>query len=140
MGFKERFRNFMRGRYGTDEFSRFLSYFALAMLVASLIIKAAGAASAGSALWWMALAVIVVSYLRMFSRNVERRSAENVKFLALRDRVKGFFRRETSHAKQLRTHRFFRCPGCSQRVRVPRGKGRIRIVCPKCGTAFVRRS
>lgn len=140
MGFRERFRSFMQGRYGTDEFSRFLSLSALVMLLAALIIKGVGAATAGSVIWWIALAVIIVSYYRMFSRNVSRRCAENVKFLALRDRIKGLSRREINHIKQLRTHRFFRCPGCSQRVRIPRGKGRIRIVCPKCGTAFVRRS
>ncbi len=140
MRFRERVARFLQGRNGLDQFSRALSYVSLAMLIVAFILQAARVQVVGNTLWWLALAVMAYGYFRIFSKNISRRSRENAKYLQLRARVTGWFRRESAHAKQLKTHRFFKCPGCGQRVRTPRGKGKIRITCPKCGTAFIRKS
>jgi len=140
MGFRERIARFMQGRNGSDALSRACSAASIVLLVAAIVTQAAGARVAGSVLWYIALALIVACYWRMLSKNVTQRYRENVKYLNLRDRALGFFRREFRHAKQLRTHRFFRCPRCEQRGRTPRGKGKIRVTCPRCGASFIRRS
>ncbi|HWQ58878.1 MAG TPA: hypothetical protein VN540_07625 [Clostridia bacterium] len=140
MGFKERIARFMQGRNGPDSLSRACSVTSIVVLVAAIILQSAGAKAAGSILWYFALALIAVCYWRMLSKNITKRYRENVWYLNLRDRFLGFFRREFAHVKQLKTHRFFRCPSCKQRVRTPRGKGKIRVTCPKCGASFIRRS
>ena len=63
---------------------------------------------------------------RCFSRNTYQRYRENRKYLMLLDRIKD------------REHRYFECPKCRQPVRVPRGKGKISITCPKCKEKFVK--
>ena len=140
MNIRERIQRFMQGRNGFDQFSRALSFAALIALILAVILQSAGAGIAGGVFWWVALALMAVCYWRMLSKNVTQRYRENVKYLNLHDTVKGFFRREFSHVKQLKFHRFFKCPGCGQCVRTPRGKGKIRVICPKCGTSFIRRS
>ncbi len=140
MNFRERIARFMQGRNGPDPLSRFFSIISIIVLIAANIVHALGAKVAGSALWWLALALMVVSCFRIFSKDVTRRYRENVRYLNLRDRALGYLRREISHFKQLKTHRFFKCPKCRQRVRTPRGKGKIRIACPKCGASFIRKS
>lgn len=140
MRFRERIERFMQGRNGPDALSRACSVASIVLLIAAVVTQSAGTRVAGSILWYVALALIIACYWRMLSRNVTQRYRENVKYLNLRDRALGFFRRELRHAGQLRTHRFFRCPRCAQRVRTPRGKGKIRVTCPRCGSAFIRRS
>lgn len=130
----------MQGRNGADALSRALSFASLALLVLAVILQAAGAKLAGSVFWWIALAVMAAGYWRMLSKNIAARSRENNKYLSLRGRAQSFLRRERAHIKQLKTHRFFKCPACGQCVRTPRGKGKIRITCPKCGEAFIRKS
>lgn len=130
----------MQGRNGSDQLSRALLFASVILLFAAIIVQSAGAAAAGSVLWWIALAAMIVSYWRILSKNVTQRYRENVKYLNLSANAKAFFRREINHIRQLKTYRFFKCPGCGQRVRTPRGKGKIRITCPKCGTSFIRRS
>lgn len=140
MSFRERIQRFMQGRNGSDQLSRALSLAALVVLILAVILQAAGAKVVGSVLWWIALAMMVVCYWRMLSKNVTQRYRENVKYLNLCDQVRAFFRREITHIRQLKSHRFFKCPGCGQCVRTPRGKGKIRVICPKCGTSFIRKS
>lgn len=130
----------MQGRNGPDALSRALSYASLALLVLAVILQAAGAALVGRIFWWIALAVMVASYWRMLSKNIGGRSRENNKYLSWRGKAQSSLRRALTRIKQLKTHRFFKCPACGQRVRTPRGKGKIRITCPKCGEAFIRKS
>ena len=37
-----------------------------------------------------------------------------------------------------RLYHYYRCPQCRQKLRVPRGRGRIQISCPRCGTQFIK--
>ena len=130
----------MAGRYGADQFSRFISVLALILVVAAMICNAAGASVAGSVLWWVGLAAMIYCYVRMFSRKINNRYQENVKYLAIKNKVTGWFRKKRDRVKQCKTHRFFKCPKCGQTVRTPKGKGTLRITCPKCGETFIRKS
>ncbi len=118
-------RRFMQGRYGVDKLNIAILSVGLAVCVVSLFINSPA----------VNLALMAVSYglmfwamFRILSRNTYRRYQENRRFLQLFDRVKD------------REHRYFNCPKCRQRVRVPRGKGKISITCPRCGEKFVRKT
>lgn len=129
---REKFRRFMTGRYGVDDLGRFTLYFSLSLLILSFFIRY-------RILYILAVALLAICYLRMFSRNISRRYEENQKFLAWKTKVTGrFFTARKRHADK--EHRYFRCPSCRQTVRVPRGKGKISISCPKCGAQFIKRT
>ena len=141
---RNRFEDFMYGRYGNDQFNQFLSVIALAVLVVNLFVKI-------PFLWMGALAILIWTYFRMLSRNTSRRYAENERFLSFISRFRrggssGGYAGGRSAAErraereQRKTYRYFVCPHCSQKVRVPRGKGKIEITCPKCRTSFIKRT
>ena len=133
MNWRDRFNQFMYGRYGQDEMGRFLLIVALVALILDLLFPPPG----GGLVILLLLGYI---YFRMFSRNVPARYAENQKFLQLRDKVTGFFRGSKGRSEDLKMNHIFRCPKCSQKIRIPRGKGMVEITCPKCGTRFRKRS
>ncbi len=137
---KERFMRFMEGRYGADQLSRFLNFVAIALIVLSMIFGAFGLSVVYSVLWWLAVLIMLIALWRMFSKNISKRYQANVKYLTIKNNVVSFFRRKASRIKQLKTHRFFKCPKCGQVVRTPKGKGSIRITCPKCREVFIRKS
>lgn len=129
---REKFRRFMTGRYGVDDLGRFTLYLSLALLILSFFIRY-------RILYILAVALLVICYLRMFSRNISRRYGENQKFLTWKTKAAGrFFTARKRHADK--EHRYFRCPSCRQTVRVPRGKGKISISCPRCGAQFIKRT
>lgn len=137
---KERFLRFMSGRYGGDQFSRFLNIASLVLIVVSMIVGACGLGMLSSVFWGLAFAAMITVIFRMFSKNTSKRYAENAKYLQLSSKVKNYFKNKASRIKQLKTHRFFKCPKCAQVVRTPKGKGKIKITCPKCGETFIRKS
>ena len=133
MTMRERLTRFMMGRYGFDEYSKFLSVVALILLILNFF-------SHSGILYILALAAIVYIYYRVLSRDHSKRYRENVKYIQLKDRVTGIFRREKSYMEQRKTHHIYTCKGCGQKIRIPRGKGKIAIRCPKCNTEFIKRS
>lgn len=134
---KEKLRQFMQGRNGADEISRICSVAVIVLLVFSLITRQ-------SLFYILGFALMIYIYFRMFSRNVTKRKAENQKFLNFRyDTTLAWNRFKKQRKKQWdqrKTHRFFTCPGCGQMVRVPKGRGKICISCPKCRTDFIKRT
>lgn len=131
--FRQKVMQFMQGRYGTDQFSRFLIYFSLVLLVITLFCR-------NNLIYYIAVIVLFYSYFRMLSRNISRRYAENQKYLSLRYKVVGKFNWIKLRIKDSRTHKIFKCPSCSQKIRVPKGKGRISIKCPKCRIEFIKKT
>lgn len=116
------FRNFMLGRYGSDKLNGALLLTGIVLMVLGSIFKGL------TFLTLLAYIPLFWCIFRMYSRNLEARRRENAAFL-------NFF----SHLKD-REHRYFRCPRCKQTVRVPRGRGKINIRCPKCNERFIRKS
>ena len=116
---------FMEGRYGPDKLNSFLLWTAVILMVIGLFIPSATVKLILMALYYTLWGW---SIFRMLSRNTYRRYRENRRFLLLIDRFKD------------RQHRYFDCPSCRQSVRVPRGKGKIAITCPKCREKFVRKT
>lgn len=130
---KEKLMKFMMGRYGADQLNRFLLVFAVILVMLAVAFRL-------PLLNTLGLAALIYSYFRMFSRNVQRRYQENVKYLALKNRFLGFFKNKIWYLKQMRTYHIYKCPGCGQKIRIPRGKGRIQVSCPKCRNTFIKNS
>jgi len=133
---RERFRRFMHGRYGTDQLGKLLAFLSVFFVALSLFLRNLG----GLILWAAALILLLVCYFRMFSSNLDRRRAENERYLSFVKGIGAYFQGKKRRFKQRKDYRFFDCPQCGVTARVPRGKGRIRITCPKCGNCFVRKS
>ncbi len=142
LGDRIRFRisSLLQGRYGVDALGRFLSLSACAVLLLALLLRGVGKGAVTSLLGTVAFAEIIWCYLRIFSRNAGRRAAENGRYLQLRGRFTGWFRLQRDRIRQRKEYAFFRCPGCRRITRVPRGKGRIRVVCRQCGYTFEKKT
>jgi len=130
----QRFRQWMAGRYGADQFGKFLAVISVLLLIAGMFARG----TIGMALTILAFGCLAYSYYRMFSKKIGYRQQENIKYLNVKYKVTGWFIRVKDRWKQNKTFRFFKCPECGVTVRVPRGKGKIRITCPKCRHSFVK--
>ena len=86
--------------------------------------------------WLIAFVLLILVYARMLSRNLYKRSAENTRYLRLRMSVSGKFEMIKVRWTQRKDYKFFTCPACRTTLRVPRHKGKINIVCKKCGNSF----
>ena len=120
---KDFLRRFMQGRYGTDKLNMAILAAGFVLCILALLFR----------LPLLSLGLTLASYVlmgwaifRTFSRNTYKRYRENRSFLLMVDRLKD------------RKNRYFNCPRCRQIVRVPRGKGKISIKCPKCGEKFIK--
>ncbi len=130
---KEKFMRFMYGRYGVDTLGKYSLGAGLATMVLSIVFDSYTL----SLLSWF---FIILTYFRMFSRNLYKRSSENQTFLNKTYKLRTRFGKQKNMMAQRKTHHIYRCPGCKQKIRVPRGKGRIEIWCPKCHTTFIKNS
>lgn len=123
--FKQALQRFMTGRYGTDKLNVCILAVGFALCMTSIFIPFP----------WVRLGLTSCAYLlmflalfRTFSRNTYKRYRENRRFILFFTRIKD------------RSHRYFDCPKCHQPVRVPRGKGKIMITCPKCKERFQKKT
>lgn len=85
-------------------------------------------------------AAIIYCYFRIFSKNITKRYAENQKYLAKTYKLRSFFYKQKELMKQRKVYHIYKCPSCKQKIRIPRGKGKIEVRCPKCGTTFIKKS
>ena len=134
---REKLQRFMIGRYGMDQLGRFLFGVLCVLVVLNLFIRFG---PLGLLVNVLELAVIILLYFRMFSRNVNRRWQENQAYLRMQFYVSEYFKKLRFRFSEGRKYRIFKCPSCGQKVRIPRGHGRVSIHCPKCGTDFIKRS
>ena len=125
-------QRFMYGRYGSDQ----LNIFLLVVYLAALLLS--GLPGLGM-LEFVALALMAWALFRMLSRNYAARRAENAKFLKLVGPVVRWYRLRRTIRRD-KEHRYFKCPGCGQQLRVPRGKGKITVNCRSCGASFQEKS
>ncbi len=130
---QDKFRRFMQGRYGADQLSRFLTTVGLVLIILNLFVRT-------RILTYLVLAILVYCYYRMFSRDYNRRYAENRKYLTLKSRTLYKVKNWKKIWQDRKTHHIYKCPGCGQKIRVPRGKGKIIVTCPKCRREFQKKS
>lgn len=133
---RQRLLRFMAGRNGNDAFNRFLLVVILVMMLLSLFLPS----GVSRISYPITIALLGYSYFRMFSRNIYKRQTENAWYWEKRSRVVASVRMLKERWVQRKDYRFYSCPSCRTTLRVPRGKGQIKIVCRKCGSSFVRKS
>ena len=134
---KEKFAKFMAGRYGTDRLNMFMVIVLLVCAVINLFVRN-GYFSVVLSSWELFLILLI--YIRMFSRNISKRYAENQKYLAIENRIRRFFGQKKYIQQQRKDFHIYSCPQSKQKIRIPRGKGKVSIRCPKCGAQFIKRS
>ena len=122
---KARLRHFMLGRYGTDKLNMAILSVGVGLSLLALFFPIP---VADGILTLLSYGLMFWAIFRMLSRNTYKRYQENRKYLRLLERMKD------------RQHRYFECPRCRQNVRVPRGKGKISITCPKCKENFIKKT
>ena len=133
---KQRIARFMAGRNGNDQLNIFLLVLAVVFIILGIIFKN----SLGFVFNMLTLVSIVLVYVRMLSRNIQKRQSENARFMDLKYRIFSKFRLQREKWTQREDYKFFHCPSCRTVLRVPRGRGKIMIVCKKCGTRFEGKS
>ena len=126
----------MQGRNGVDQFSRFTMGVALVAIVLTLFTGTRSGIGAFLDLFGMA----VYTYFRIFSKNISKRYQENQKYLQATDKLKARFQKEKRMMSQRKDYHIYSCPGCGQKIRIPRGGfKKVEIECPKCHTKFIKR-
>ena len=126
-------RNFMMGRYGPD-------HLIVAMIVVSLVLSLLHAILGLRPLMYVSYLILALALFRMFSRNIRRRRAENDRFIRYWWPVRTRASRTIANIKHRKTYKFLKCPSCANTLRVPKGKGKLQITCPKCGERFIRKT
>lgn len=129
---REKMARFMAGRYGGDQLNRFVAVSGCVLLIVGFVVG--GVVSL--ALYCVSVAGLVWTYFRMFSRNLYKRRQENEHYLRIKRQMSSGVRFGKERWSQRRDYKFFTCPSCHTKLRVPKGKGRINIVCRKCGNSF----
>lgn len=137
MGFMARLRmaisRFMMGRNGVDALAHHASMASLILLVINLFLRS-------GILTLLADALLIYALFRMHSRNIPKRQTENVRYVLFMQKatreVQQFFLR----LKGRKTHKYFRCPSCRNRLRMKRGSGLKTITCPVCRHQFEQKA
>jgi len=125
--------SFMHGRYGYDELSKAMSVTALVCFVLSLFEKLHFLSVVSMILWIWVL-------FRGYSKNMSKRLLERQRYLQLTGRIRGWFARQKRAWSERKTHRYFKCPSCGKVLRVPKGKGKIKITCPECRNQITKKT
>ena len=127
------FRKIMQGRYGTDPLN-------IALMVFYLILWLLAQVTRFYVLLVLSLFLLAAFFYRAFSKNISKRYQENMWFLQRWNKVKSFWNKLTSRIRGMKTHRYYHCPKCHNTLRVPKGKGKIKITCPVCRTEFIKKT
>ena len=130
---RNRFMRFMIGRYGVDRMSTELAVLAFVLYISNILFRS-------TLLNYLFLGIILYVYYRMFSKNISKRALENQTYLKKTQHIRHQLADIKEQWRVRKTHHIYKCPTCQQKIRVPRGKGRISIHCPKCHSDFIKKS
>ena len=126
-------KKFMAGRYGVDQLS-------LTLLGISIFISILSSILHSQVLAILYIIPLGTVLYRIFSKNIAKRYQENIKFLNKWNSIKRKVNNRIKHIKSLKHYKYYKCSNCKQALRVPRGKGKIAITCPKCKTVMIKKS
>lgn len=136
-GFRQKVMQFMQGRYGVDQLSNFLISAAVILALIGIFVRV----PALNIICWI---LIIIGYVRIFSKNINKRYAENQKFLDKTFGIRNVFAKakyRMKYGKQSsEPYYIYKCKKCGQRIRIPKGKGKIMVTCPKCKYQFKKYS
>ena len=125
-------QRFMYGRYGNDQLNLFLMTLYLLLYLVFMFVRF-------ELLYWVSFALLFFTLFRLLSRNLERRRMENIRFMRAAGPVINWIHLRRA-ARRDKEHVYFKCPSCGQRLRVPRGRGKITVTCRSCGASFQEKS
>ncbi len=125
-------QRFMYGRYGNDQLNLFLMGLYLLLYLVFMFTRL-------DVLYFISFALLALTLFRLLSRNMERRRMENMRFMKAAGPVISWFRLRRNMRRD-KEHVYFKCPSCGQRLRVPRGRGKITVTCRSCGASFEEKS
>lgn len=125
----EKIQTWMYGRYGYDELSKFLSITAIVLILLSAFVPLLNP---------IALILLIWSMVRTYSRNIEKRRREREIYLRCTGKIKQFFKLRKNMIRDRKTYKYYKCPCCKAYLRVPKGRGKIEISCPKCHNKITR--
>ena len=127
--YNRKVQEFMRGRRWPDELANLCVWVAVILAIVNLFARTGW-------LSWVSLAIVIYAVWRMCPKNVYARMNENEAFLKALGPAKPWLQNPGRAAQELRAYKHAKCPSCRQKVRVPRGKGKLRVTCPKCHEKF----
>lgn len=127
------FRNFMIGRYGPDHLS-------FTLMIASIVLSIFLRFVPVPLIQLLSYIPFGLAIYRMLSRNIVKRGGENLKFLNKIYAVRQFWQKRRQRMADRKIYRFTKCPSCAQKIRLPKGRGKLNVTCPKCGDAFMRKT
>ena len=130
---KESFARFMQGRHGPDHLGIFT-------LLTGLVFSLLGSFTGLILFSLLGFVLYILTLFRMFSRNHEKRSAENRKYIELTSGWKTKLSQFIKRTKNRRDYRYFKCPNCKVLLRMKRGSGEKDITCVRCGHQFKMKS
>ena len=119
----------LRGRQGPDDLAIFSVNLAVVLVLVNVFARQ-------SWLGWLALALVLYAMFRIQSKNLGARARENESFLKTLGPARPWIQNPKAALAERKAYKHASCPHCKQRVRVPRGKGRLRVTCPACHTKF----
>lgn len=131
--FKDGVRNFMIGRNGADQLS-------MAMLIAGIVLSLLTSITKLAIFNLLGLVILVLTIFRMFSRNLEKRRAENQKFVNFRANFGTNSKQLMNRLKNMKKYKYFKCPQCGARLRLPRKVGEVTVTCGKCKNQFKQKA
>lgn len=121
------------GKIGTDDFYKFLFWVALIGIVINWFFKS-------QLLSFAVTLILVYAMYRVLSKNHSARYAENQRYLQATAKIRYWFDQQKKLMEERKYHHIYTCPKCRQKIRIPKGKGKIMIRCPKCHHEFQKRS
>lgn len=134
----EKFKKFMVGRYGIDQLSNGLNFIFFVIIIIGLITN-------NMIFLYLSLIPMFYNYYRIFSKNFSKRYNENriyTNFMSpyynMMDKIKSKIQKKKK--KDKKNYKYFTCKSCGQELRIPRGKGKVTITCPRCKHSFDGRS
>lgn len=136
-----KFQQFMVGRYGSDQFTMFLSIAGIMLYMLGGILRCFRSIYiVGMIVCFVGMLMVYYSIFRSFSKNYEARRKELNWYLLWSEKPKARIKLLINQIRDRKTHRYFKCKSCKTVMRVPKGRGKIEITCPKCRMKVVKKT
>lgn len=128
----QKLRQFMYGRYGTDTLS-------LALVIGGFVFYTLYVFTRLPILYLVSLVFYGIAIFRTLSKNITKRRIENQKFMTIWYKTKNLWVGFKADIEEIKRYKRFKCPTCGQKIRIPRGRGKVEVCCPKCSNRFVKK-
>ncbi len=128
----DKIKQFMMGRYGNDQLN-------LALMIFGCVLTFVLSLFDVPYVRYLGLIPYIIAVVRMLSKDIGKRQQENLKFLKLSAPWRQFIIKKVKQFQD-KDHRYYQCPQCHQTLRVPKGRGKIKISCPHCSKEFIKKT